>query len=82
MRGEAVVVMYLVRKSAARRAYASIVHVRNNTDGYKTAGIATPSGEKQYENNSQLYNEAGVDPLEVSYIEAHGTGTKVGSIHC
>ncbi|CAG7830163.1 unnamed protein product, partial [Allacma fusca] len=26
----------------------------------------------------QVYEESGVDPLEVDYIEAHGTGTKVG----
>ncbi|PSN36092.1 hypothetical protein C0J52_13099 [Blattella germanica] len=78
VRGEAAVVLYLVRKSAARRVYANIVHVRNNTDGYKTAGIATPSGEMQYQNNSATYKEAGVNPLDVVYIEAHGTGTKVG----
>ncbi|CAG7684546.1 unnamed protein product, partial [Allacma fusca] len=26
----------------------------------------------------EVYSEAGVSPLEVSYVETHGTGTKVG----
>ena len=26
----------------------------------------------------EVYSEAGVDPTQVSYVELHGTGTKVG----
>ena len=26
----------------------------------------------------QVYNECGIDPSEVDYIETHGTGTKAG----
>ncbi|XP_069697387.1 fatty acid synthase-like [Periplaneta americana] len=78
VRSEAAVVLYLQKKSQTKRVYAELLHVRTNTDGFKTAGITCPSGERQKENNSALYKEAGVDPSSVGYIEAHGTGTQVG----
>lgn len=37
-----------------------------------------PSGESQQKLLEELYTEANVDPTTVSYMEAHGTGTKVG----
>ncbi len=48
-----------------------------NTDGY-TRGIAMPSGEAQEALLRRTYEAAGVAPDEVSYFEAHGTGTPVG----
>jgi len=27
---------------------------------------------------TEIYNEAGVDPAKIAYVEMHGTGTKVG----
>ncbi|KAF1818303.1 thiolase-like protein [Dissoconium aciculare CBS 342.82] len=50
---------------------------RLNQDG-RTNGITLPSGEAQEDNIRKLYSSIGVDPSEVDYLEAHGTGTKVG----
>ena len=41
-------------------------------------GISFPSGKMQAELLRRVYSESGVDPKEVAYIEAHGTGTRVG----
>ena len=41
-------------------------------------GILFPSGEMQKRLLLEVYNEAGVDPSLVSYVELHGTGTAVG----
>lgn len=43
-----------------------------------TVGITFPSGERQAQLLKEVYEEAGVDPAEVKFIETHGTGTKVG----
>jgi acyl transferase domain-containing protein/NADPH:quinone reductase-like Zn-dependent oxidoreductase/acyl carrier protein/SAM-dependent methyltransferase len=48
-----------------------------NSDG-KTNGLTVPSSEQQAKLLEQVYAKAGVGADEVSYIEAHGTGTSVG----
>ncbi len=48
-----------------------------NTDG-RTKGIALPSGEAQEALLTRAYARAGVNPDDVVYLEAHGTGTSVG----
>lgn len=41
-------------------------------------GVTYPSGAVQKQLLQEVYADAGVDPKDVSYIEAHGTGTKAG----
>uniref|UniRef100_A0A914S4R3 Fatty acid synthase n=1 Tax=Parascaris equorum TaxID=6256 RepID=A0A914S4R3_PAREQ len=41
-------------------------------------GITFPSGERQAALLEEVYREAGIDPNTVTYVETHGTGTKVG----
>ncbi|XP_056432573.1 fatty acid synthase [Gadus chalcogrammus] len=77
-RSEAAVAVFLTRRPSARRIYATVVNAGNNTDGYKEQGVTFPSGEMQRRLVSRLYEEAHIRPEEVEYIEAHGTGTKVG----
>src|SRR5216110_2568679 len=48
-----------------------------NQDG-KTFGMTAPSMLSQKALLSDLYKKAGIDPETVSYIEAHGTGSKLG----
>uniref|UniRef100_A0A8C0FTU5 Fatty acid synthase n=1 Tax=Bubo bubo TaxID=30461 RepID=A0A8C0FTU5_BUBBB len=77
-RSEAVVVVLLTKRSMAKRIYATIVNAGSNTDGFKDQGVTFPSGEMQQKLVSSLYRECGITPGEVEYLEAHGTGTKVG----
>ncbi|PKU32508.1 fatty acid synthase [Limosa lapponica baueri] len=77
-RSEAAVVVLLTKRSMAKRIYATIVNAGSNTDGFKEQGVTFPSGEMQQQLVRALYKESGLRPEEVEYIEAHGTGTKVG----
>lgn len=49
-----------------------------NCDGYKPQGITYPSGETQRMLFEEFYEECKVAPNDLSFMEAHGTGTKVG----
>nr|XP_012228972.1 PREDICTED: fatty acid synthase-like [Linepithema humile] len=80
VRAEAVVAIYLQKLKDARRVYATIVHTKTNTDGYKLGNIAAPNGVMQKKLLDEIYSEAGIDFADVAYIEAHGTGTKVGDV--
>ncbi|CAI2347157.1 unnamed protein product [Caenorhabditis sp. 36 PRJEB53466] len=77
-RTEGVAAIFIQRKSKAQRIYATVLHAKSNTDGYKEQGITFPSGERQAQLLQEVYSEAGVDPNSVYYVETHGTGTKVG----
>lgn len=59
------------------RIYAVIRSSVTNQDGH-TVGIAVPNGAAQEALLREAYRQAGVDPADVQYIEAHGTGTPVG----
>ncbi|KAK6211719.1 polyketide synthase [Colletotrichum tabaci] len=49
----------------------------SNQDG-RTPGISFPSRVAQMALIKSVYERAGLDPLQTSYIEAHGTGTQAG----
>ncbi|MBU9167676.1 type I polyketide synthase [Burkholderia gladioli] len=49
-----------------------------NSDGFTQGGISVPGAATQAALLRSVYARAGVDPLSVSYLEAHGTGTAVG----
>ncbi|CAG7712949.1 unnamed protein product, partial [Allacma fusca] len=78
VRSEAAVVVFICKESFARRSYAKVLHAKVSTDGSKVQGIFFPSGPEQEKLLREVYAEAGVDPDNVSYIEAHGTGTLAG----
>ncbi|WP_432697886.1 SDR family NAD(P)-dependent oxidoreductase [Marinobacterium sp. YM272] len=48
-----------------------------NTDGYKS-GITVPNADAQIELMRQACAKAGLEPEQIDYLEAHGTGTPVG----
>ncbi|EDV19161.1 uncharacterized protein TRIADDRAFT_34034 [Trichoplax adhaerens] len=77
-RAEGIVSVLLLKKSEAKRIYASVVHTKANCDGYKEQGVTFPSGGIQHRLLKEVYSECGVNPGDVNYIEAHGTGTKAG----
>lgn len=57
--------------------YAVIKGSAINQDGTSN-GMASPNALAQEEVLVKAWNRAGIDPLTISYIEAHGTGTKIG----
>lgn len=57
--------------------YAVIRGSAVNQDGH-TKGITVPNGLAQEAAIKAAYQQAGVLPEEIQYIEAHGTGTAVG----
>ena len=59
------------------RIHAVIVGSGVNQDG-KTNGITVPNGEAQQNLIFRVCEEAGINPGELQYIEAHGTSTPVG----
>jgi acyl transferase domain-containing protein len=59
------------------RILATILGSAVNNDGH-TMGITTPSLEAQQEVIAAAYAQAGIDPLSMTYLEAHGTGTALG----
>ena len=48
-----------------------------NQDG-RTSGITAPSAPAQTQLIAELYAKSNIDPVSIGYLEAHGTGTKLG----
>ena len=57
--------------------YAVIKGSGVNQDG-RTNGITAPNGPSQTALEAEVYRRAGIHPERIGYIEAHGTGTKLG----
>ncbi|KAM0333322.1 hypothetical protein ACHAQA_001983 [Verticillium albo-atrum] len=81
VRGEGICAAILKRKSAAEMAgdniRALIRATGSNHDGRKN-GITLPNSIAQEELIRSTYENAGLDPLDTQYFEAHGTGTAAG----
>ena len=79
--GEAVAVVVLKKLRQAKAdgdpIYAVIRGSGVNYDG-KTNGITAPSGAAQTNLLKSVYERYKVNPEEIKYIVAHGTGTKLG----
>lgn len=58
--------------------YAVIRNTGVNQDGHTQNGISFPSAEAQQRLIEKVYRDAAINPLDVGYIEAHGTGTQAG----
>ncbi|OQE83792.1 hypothetical protein PENNAL_c0030G06593 [Penicillium nalgiovense] len=80
-RGEGVAVLLLKRLDDALADGDTIRAIIRGTgcnqDG-KTPGITMPNGVSQEELIRSVYEKTGLDPLETSYVECHGTGTQAG----
>ncbi|XP_032662832.1 fatty acid synthase-like [Odontomachus brunneus] len=77
-RSETVAVVYLQKAKEAKRVYATVVYGKTNCDGFKEQGITFPSSLMQSELLRECYKDCGLPPNILSYMECHGTGTKVG----
>lgn len=58
--------------------YGIIRGVGVNNDGSGKGSFTAPNTESQAEAIAMAIADAGVDPADISYIEAHGTGTPLG----
>lgn len=76
-RAEAVSTIFLQKARDARRVYASVVHIKTNEDGYKSEDVTSSDGKIQNQLMREVYMECGVDPKDVSYVEAHGIGAAI-----
>lgn len=80
--GEGVAVIALKRLEDAIQdkdhIYAVIKGTAVNNDGNRKVGYTAPSVQGQAECIKLAHRIAGVEPESISYIEAHGTGTKLG----
>jgi acyl transferase domain-containing protein len=80
-RGEGVAVLLLKRLEDALAdgdtVRAIIRGTSCNQDG-KTPGITMPNGVSQEALIRSVYEKTGLDPLDTSFVECHGTGTQAG----
>jgi amino acid adenylation domain-containing protein len=78
--GAGVVVLKRLEDALAEgdTVYAVIKGSACNNDGSLKVSFMAPSVEGQVEVYRQAYENAGIDPRTVSYIECHGTGTALG----
>ena len=81
VRAEGAVVFVLQRADLARteglRLRSILVGTGVNSDG-RTNGIALPSAGRQCRLIEQIRDRFGIDPEDLAFAEAHGTGTLVG----
>jgi len=64
-------------ESDGDRIYGVINGSAVNQDG-RTNGITAPSGLSQKDLITRLYERNRINPENISYVETHGTGTKLG----
>ncbi|MFB9328391.1 SDR family NAD(P)-dependent oxidoreductase [Paenibacillus aurantiacus] len=77
--GAAVIVLksYAKAKEDRDAVYAVIRSSAVNHDG-RSAGLTAPNAQAQEQVIVDAWERAGIDPRTIGYLEAHGTGTKLG----
>jgi polyketide synthase PksN len=66
--------------AAGRRIYAEIKHTAVNFNGQGGVSMASPNPAAHAALIKACYREAGIDPRDLSYIEAQGMGSPVADI--
>jgi phthiocerol/phenolphthiocerol synthesis type-I polyketide synthase C len=56
---------------------AVVANTAINADGRKS-GLTVPNSKRQAALLEQAYQQAGIEPIDIDYLEAHGTGTAIG----
>ncbi|KAK4878179.1 hypothetical protein RN001_010685 [Aquatica leii] len=78
IRSEAITAVFVQKLQDAKRIYAEILNIKTNSDGFKEMGISHPSAEMIINLIEKVYDEVGVNPTTVSFLECHITGTAAG----
>jgi len=60
--------------------YCEIVACGMNNDGQNAVPMTAPSAKMQAELSRTVLEKSGLNPSEVNYFEAHGTGTAIGDV--
>lgn len=78
--GAGAVVLKLLNKALedGDQVLAVIKGTAINNDGGRKVGFTAPSVDGQAEVIRNAQKDAGIDPQSISYIEAHGTATRLG----
>lgn len=78
--GVGVVILKPLSKALAdgNHIYATIKGIAINNDGSNKIGYTAPSISGQAAVIQKALTNSGIDPTTISYIETHGTGTKLG----
>ena len=83
-RGEGFAAIVLKLSDAALNdkddAYCEIVACGMNNDGHNSVPMTAPSAKTQAELFKVVLEQTGLNPEEVDYLEAHGTGTAIGDV--
>ncbi|PHM67143.1 SDR family NAD(P)-dependent oxidoreductase [Xenorhabdus sp. KJ12.1] len=74
----AVVLKPLAAAIADNDVIYAVVRATAVNSGGKTSGFTVPSAHSQYQVIRAALDKAEVDPSDINYIEAHGTGTSLG----
>lgn len=80
--GGAVLVLRTLARALADgdHVHAVIRSVAIGHNGASSNGLAAPSVPAQVELLEEAWRAAGVDPASVGYVEAHGSGTRLGDL--
>ena len=78
VRAEGGGLVLLVNKSLVPAYYAELAGSAVNQNGGRSQVITAPHPEAQEELITDALEDAGIGPQEITYVECHGTGTKIG----
>jgi acyl transferase domain-containing protein/acyl carrier protein len=78
VRAEGGGLVLLVNKDLVSSYYAEVLGSSINQNGGRAQVITAPHAEAQEEVILSACQDAGIRPEDISYIECHGTGTKIG----
>ena len=80
--GFAAVILKLSHAALSDRddEYCEIIAYGMNNDGQNAVPMTAPSAKMQAELSRMVLEKSGLNPDEVDYFEAHGTGTAIGDV--
>lgn len=78
VRAEGGGLVLLANKRLVSQYYAEVMGSAINQNGGRSQVITAPHPEAQEELILDACQDSGIDPVDISYVECHGTGTRLG----